>query len=195
MPFQWTCERGGNSGERSTEENTVYYTKGWSYTRHAVLSHQQLHFYTTACSGHYQNIKGLHIWYSVRKTTDYGQWYRKCFHGVMMISFCQVLIMCTSVLSQEGRILDVFLHDDINKRKLFPRYWPSVRGIHRSPVNSPKKGQWRGALMFSLIWTWTNGWVNTRGAGDFRHHHTHYDVTVMAFWHYHYLERVCKVRN
>ena len=30
----------------------------------------------------------------------------------------------------------------------FPRYWPFVRGIHRSPVNSPHKGQWRGALMF-----------------------------------------------
>ena len=27
-----------------------------------------------------------------------------------------------------------------------PRYWPFTRGIHRSPVNSPKKGQWRGAL-------------------------------------------------
>ena len=26
---------------------------------------------------------------------------------------------------------------------------PSVRGIQRSPVNSPHKGQWRGALMFS----------------------------------------------
>ena len=31
-------------------------------------------------------------------------------------------------------------------------------GIHRSPVNSPHKGQWRGALMFSLICAWTNGW-------------------------------------
>ena len=27
----------------------------------------------------------------------------------------------------------------------------SMRGIHRSPVNSPQKGQWRGALMFPLI--------------------------------------------
>ena len=26
-----------------------------------------------------------------------------------------------------------------------------VRGIHRSPVNFPHKGQWRGALMLSLI--------------------------------------------
>ena len=31
--------------------------------------------------------------------------------------------------------------------KHFPRYWPFVWGIHRSPVNSPHKGQWRGALM------------------------------------------------
>ena len=40
------------------------------------------------------------------------------------------------------------LHDDVNKWKHFPRYWPFARGIHRSPVNSPHKGQWRGALMF-----------------------------------------------
>ena len=31
--------------------------------------------------------------------------------------------------------------------KHFPRYWPFVLGIHQSPVNSPHKGQWRGALM------------------------------------------------
>ena len=43
-------------------------------------------------------------------------------------------------------------HDDVIKSKHFPRNWPFVRGIHRSPVNSPHKGQWRGALMMSLIW-------------------------------------------
>ena len=43
-------------------------------------------------------------------------------------------------------------HDNVMKWKYFPRYWSFVRGIHRSPVNSPHKGQWRGALMFSLIW-------------------------------------------
>ena len=43
-------------------------------------------------------------------------------------------------------------HDNVIKWKHFPRYWPFVRGIHRSPVNSPNKGQWREALMFSLIW-------------------------------------------
>ena len=38
-----------------------------------------------------------------------------------------------------------------HQMETFPRYWPFVRGIHRSPVNSPHKGQWRGALMFSVI--------------------------------------------
>ena len=35
------------------------------------------------------------------------------------------------------------------------------------------------SVMFSLICTWINGWVNNRDAGDFRRHRTHYDVTVM----------------
>ena len=70
-------------------------------------------------------------------------------------------------------------HDDVIKWKHFPSYWPFVRGIHWPPVNSPHKVQWRGALMFSLIWAWINGWVNTRDAGDLRHHRTHYDVIVM----------------
>ena len=61
-------------------------------------------------------------------------------------------------------------HDDVIKWKHFPRYWSFVRGIHRSLVNSPHKGQWRRVLMFSLICAWTNGWVNNRGAGDLRHH-------------------------
>ena len=75
--------------------------------------------------------------------------------------------------------LGIFSHDEVIKWKHFPRYWPFVRGIHRSPVNSPQKGQWRGALMFSLICAWINDWVNNREAGDLRRHRAHYDVTVM----------------
>ena len=71
------------------------------------------------------------------------------------------------------------LHDDVSKWKRFPRYWPFERGIHRSPVNSPHKGQWRGALMFSLICVWINSWVNNREAGDLRRYRAHYDVIVM----------------
>ena len=74
---------------------------------------------------------------------------------------------------------DSLVHDDVIKWEHFPRNWPFVRGIHLSPVNSPHKGQWRGALMFSLIWVWINGWVNNREAGDLRRYRAHYDVTVI----------------
>ena len=70
-------------------------------------------------------------------------------------------------------------HDDVIKWKHFPRNWPFVRGIHRSPANSPHKGQWRGALMFSLICAWINDWINNREAGDLRRHRDHYYVIVM----------------
>ena len=70
-------------------------------------------------------------------------------------------------------------HDDVIKWKNVPRHWHFVRGIHRSPVNSPLKGQWRRALMFSLICARINDWVNNGEAGDLRRHRVHYDVIVM----------------
>ena len=73
-------------------------------------------------------------------------------------------------------------HDDVIKWKHFPRYWPFVRRIRRSPVNSLHKGQWRGALMFFYLrlnkrlskqsWVW---WSETPPRL------AHYDVSVMAF--------------
>ena len=50
------------------------------------------------------------------------------------------------------------------------------------PVNSPHKGQWRGALMFSLICTRINGWVNNNEAVDLRRHRAHYDAIVMILF-------------
>ena len=62
-------------------------------------------------------------------------------------------------------------HEGVLKWKHFPRYWPFVRGIHRFPVNSPHKDQWRRAFIFfflssSLICFWINGWVNKLIYGD-----------------------------
>ena len=42
-------------------------------------------------------------------------------------------------------------HDDVIWWKHFPRYWSFVRGIYPSTVDSPHKGQWRGALLSSLM--------------------------------------------
>ena len=55
-----------------------------------------------------------------------------------------------------------------HQMETFPRYWPFV-----SPVNSPHKGQWRRALVFSLICAS----INNGEANDLRRHRTHYDVT------------------
>ena len=56
-------------------------------------------------------------------------------------------------------------HDDVIKWKHFPRYWPFVRGINRSPVDYPHKGQCRGALMLF--------------DRDLRRNRTHYCVSVI----------------
>ena len=70
--------------------------------------------------------------------------------------------------------------ESLGRKKYKPSfYWPFLWGIHRWPVNSPHKGQWRGTLMFSMICAWTNGWVNNREADDLRCHRAHYDVTVI----------------
>ena len=44
---------------------------------------------------------------------------------------------------------------------------------------TPHKGQWRGALLFSLICVWINRWVSNHEAGDLRRYRSHYDVSVM----------------
>ena len=72
-------------------------------------------------------------------------------------------------------------HHGIVKWKHFSRYWPFVRGVHRCPMNSPHKGQWRGTLMFSLICARINCWVNNREAGELRRRRARYDVIVMIY--------------
>ena len=60
--------------------------------------------------------------------------------------------------TEDGMVPATARQDDVIKWKHFPRYWPFVRGIHRWPVNSPHKGQWRGALTFSLICALSKQW-------------------------------------
>ena len=94
------------------------------------------------------------------------------WHPVIWSIYCKPL--------ENRHPMKICWHDDVIKWKHFPRYWPFVRRIHRSTVNSLHKGQWRGAMMFSLICDWKKGWVNNHEAGDLRLHRAHYDVIVMA---------------
>ena len=83
--------------------------------------------------------------------------------GVNLMSHVALLAITTTDISVTYHFIQItaiHLHDHVIKWKHFQRYWPFLRGIHRSPVNSPHKGQCRGALMFSLDCAWTNDWVN-----------------------------------
>ena len=95
------------------------------------------------------------------------------FHRSLWIAFLQISSthhwMCGKHTS----------HDDVIKWKYFPRYWPFVQAIHRSPVNSTHKGLWRRTLVYSLTCAWMNDCVNNRKAGDLRRQRAHYEVTVM----------------
>ena len=107
---------------------------------------------------------------------------------VTIIPFCMVQndnFITKIQLRSNGRkgVYALFLSaHDVIKWKHFPRYWPFVRGIHRSPVNSRHTGQWRWAWKFSLICAWINVWVNNRKAGDLIRHRANYDVTVMSLF-------------
>ena len=84
------------------------------------------------------------------------------FHGITRISYIVLVRWRTPFdITFQCRVF-VSIHDDVIKWKHFPHYWAFVRGIHRSPVNSLHKGQWRGALVFSLICAWMSkqswGW-------------------------------------
>ena len=99
--------------------------------------------------------------------------------GHQVDKFSRKAVQSAPYKSTTGKALCRGIHYDVIKWKHFPHYWPFVRGIPRSPVNSPHKGQWRGTLIFSLISAWINGEVNNREAGYLRRHRTHYDVTLM----------------
>ena len=89
---------------------------------------------------------------------------------VLFILFCCVYINYFRVIhGNYPRLFWGLFHDDVIEWKHIPRYWPFLRGIHGSPVNSPHKGQWREALIFSLICVWIDDW----GAGDLRRHRSH----------------------
>ena len=77
-----------------------------------------------------------------------------------------------------GRLWDLEAEENTwwrHQMEIFSALLALLRGIHRSPVNAPHKGQWRGALMFSFICARTNH----RGACDLGRHHADYNVSVM----------------
>ena len=114
------------------------------------------------------------------KHADFGSWLHSSPGGAPSVQTRPIQGLCLNiktVLSLKGEFIPWWRHQMETISASLAIY---VRGIHRSPVNSSHKGQWRGALMFSLICAWINDWVNNRETGDLRRHRAHHDVTVMA---------------
>ena len=108
--------------------------------------------------------------------------YRESHCGYKTVGRSGILILVRRYLYLDqplGSLTSLKTHDDVIKWKHFPRNWLFLRRIHRSPVNSLHIGQWRGALMFSLISVWINDSVYNREAGDFRRCLAHCEVIVM----------------
>ena len=121
-------------------------------------------------------------------------------HRSLSLSRCQGMIANANILfsSQQSSTHKIMIQ---NSKRVLSRWRHQMEtfsallalsaGKSPVPVNSPHKGQWRGALMFSLIYAWINDWVNNREAGDLRRHRGHYDVNVMCFgahqsWNFNY---------
>ena len=89
--------------------------------------------------------------------------------GIVIFDFTQCGNPNKYILSTLGKYMSTSSNGNIFR--VTGHLW-----IHRSP----HKGQWRRALMFSLICAWINGWVNNREAGDLRRGRADYDVTLMT---------------
>ena len=95
--------------------------------------------------------------------------------GPFCLTFWLYIWLFSGVLSWEvwNMFEDMMTSSNGNIFRVSGPLW----GNHRSPVDFPHKGQWRGALMFSLICDW----VHNQDAGDLGRHRAHYDVTVMKY--------------
>ena len=159
----------------------------WNLVRGTICSrHLRLHVWNEVRPGRYQSCKSqLREVMSSPPVTTQSKDYGHCAlvegrgsRSNLRIVGCLLLPHCLYPIVSLAYLWN--FNDDVIKWKHFPRYCPFVRGIHRSPVNSPHKGQWRGTSMFSLICVWINGWLNNREAGDLRGYRTHYDVSAMV---------------
>ena len=78
-------------------------------------------------------------------------------------------------------IWNIIHHGDFIKWTHFPRHWPFVRRVLRSPVRwiPPQMPVTRGFHGF-LDLRLNKGWVKNRDAGDLKRHNADYDVIVIA---------------
>ena len=170
-----------NDFEYVFNDPTTWLTSHWRHNNHDCVSNHQPHgcllnrlFRRRSKKTSKLRVTGLCVGNSPGPVNSphKGPVTRKCFH--LMTSSWKMLTryrkhydnstLVTKTLGLTSKDIDPTLslwvdiwYDGVIKWKHFPCYWPFVRGIHRWPVNSPLKGQRRGAFMFSLICPRING--------------------------------------
>ena len=73
-------------------------------------------------------------------------------------------------------------HDMIMTWQWFPHYWPYVRGIHGSLLDSADKGPVTVTLIFPLLLAWISCWTNRRVVSAFRWHDAHVISPWCTIW-------------
>ena len=138
------------------------------------------HFVTEMCThtcGHFC-FKMVHcgIWYWFIVGYGTGALWDLWDWSISLTQIRLWMLNCTNTPYQKCIISPWWRH----QMEIFSALLTLCAGNSPVPVNSPHKGQWLGALMFSLICAWIYDWVNDRETGDLRRHRGHYDVNVMC---------------
>ena len=134
----------------------VHRTWDWTFFNN-YSNHPRMCVLSTLCGNVVKNAVHLiyiyiHLLFSFWRSGT-GKWFRIERRQIVFLWWDQDSMLGRVSRASNRHQIQYLIHDDVIKWEHFPRYWPFVRGIHRFPLNSPHKGQWRGALMFSLIWT------------------------------------------
>ena len=115
---------------------------------------------------------------------------RNCKFSFATLLFRHILITTDSWACQAHYVIHsgrhVANHDDVIKLKHFPHYWSFVRGIHRSPVNSPRRHQ---IETFSALLVLCEG--NSPVTGEFPSQRPA-TRSLDVFFDLHFNKRLCK---
>ena len=115
-------------------------------------------------------VRGIHRWITLTKANDAELW---CFLWYVTE---QTVELTTETRWFETPPCSLWRHCNVQAVPCHRAWYEEVDPGHHYAY---AKGQWRGALMFSLFCARINDWVNNREAGDLWRHRAHYDVIVM----------------
>ena len=115
------------------EHISVYFSAMWIKLQH--FSHKENKFGNAVCK-----MKGIINVSNVRvnwiNSFEPDEKYNK-FYCIQCLVWFDLVLLTQTILTRSMGFISTY--DDVITWKCFPHYWPSVRGIHRSSVDSSLK--------------------------------------------------------